>query len=139
MPIDYRDAADRHWDDAEHLFSASRFANADHLYGLSAECTLKAVMLGLGMRLRPDGRPEDPYAVHIDKLWDEFLFFVERKGGDRYAERLRLGANPFSDWNVAQRYHHRSEFTKEKVSVHRDATGVARQALADAQLDGILS
>ena len=31
MPEDFKDAHDRHWRDAEHLFDVSSRANADHL------------------------------------------------------------------------------------------------------------
>jgi len=41
MSIDFLDPHDRHWEDGERLFGVSRWANADHLYGLSAECGLK--------------------------------------------------------------------------------------------------
>ena len=53
FPADFRDAHLRHWQDAELLFEHQRWANADQLYGLSAECGLKAVMRALGM---PVGR-----------------------------------------------------------------------------------
>jgi len=44
MTADFLDAHERHWTDAEILFAQGRFANADHLYGLSAECGLKWLM-----------------------------------------------------------------------------------------------
>ena len=31
---DFFDASQRHWDDAQSLYVAQRWANADHLYGL---------------------------------------------------------------------------------------------------------
>ena len=37
-PADYPNAHLQHWQDAERLFEARRFANADQLYGFSAEC-----------------------------------------------------------------------------------------------------
>jgi len=42
-PEDFLDAHERHWEDAELLFGNRRWANADHLYGLAAECGLKAL------------------------------------------------------------------------------------------------
>lgn len=81
MPVDFRDAAERHWEDAGHLLADARLANSDHLFGLSAECALKSVMLELGMRLKNNGKPEVPYAVHINKLWDEFITFAHNRGG----------------------------------------------------------
>jgi hypothetical protein len=45
-------------------------ANAGQLFGLSAECALKAAMLSLGMTLRPDGTPADrQHCVHLSQLW----------------------------------------------------------------------
>ncbi|MDE0002871.1 MAG: hypothetical protein OXQ29_09265 [Rhodospirillaceae bacterium] len=37
-PADFLDAHRRHWCDAELLFNDSRWANADQMYGFSAEC-----------------------------------------------------------------------------------------------------
>ena len=51
-PTDFVDSHRRHWQDAELLFDQSRWANADQLYGFSAECGLKAVMKALGMSCR---------------------------------------------------------------------------------------
>ncbi len=48
-PADFLDAHHRHRADAELLFEHDRWANADRLYGFSAECSLKAVMTTLGM------------------------------------------------------------------------------------------
>ena len=43
MNEDFLDAHLRHWTDAELLYAAQRWANADHLYGISAECGLKGL------------------------------------------------------------------------------------------------
>ena len=72
FPADFRDAMDRHWQDAELLRRNQRLANADHLYGLSAECELKAIMQRLGMKMRnnmPRLRPDRRY---INALWDRY-------------------------------------------------------------------
>ena len=49
MNTDFLDAHYRHWEDAELLFNAKHWANADHLYGFSAECGLKQLMKKFGM------------------------------------------------------------------------------------------
>ena len=36
--VSFLDAHNRHWKDAELLFCRARLANADQLYGFSAEC-----------------------------------------------------------------------------------------------------
>ena len=55
---DYTDAHRRHWSDAQLLFRHARWANADQLYGFSAECGLRAVMRALGMPVETTGMPE---------------------------------------------------------------------------------
>lgn len=57
LPVDFADAHRRHWGDAELLFRSRRLGNADHLYGLSAECGLKAVAEGLEMPVAPSRLP----------------------------------------------------------------------------------
>ena len=53
FPADFVDAHFRHWGDAELLFTNGRWANADQMYGFSAECGMKAVMVALGMPISP--------------------------------------------------------------------------------------
>jgi hypothetical protein len=140
MLTDYRDAAERHWEDADHLLAGGRLANADHLFGLSAECGLKAVMQGLGMSFRPDGAPaERQHRAHINTLWDEFVAFAQNRGGARYAIGLDAKPNPFDDWDVTQRYCHRSEIAEAIVEKHRQGTQTAMNVFKAAVLDGVIA
>ncbi|MCL5282646.1 MAG: SAM-dependent methyltransferase [Planctomycetes bacterium] len=139
MPPDFRDATERHWEDATCLRDNNRLANADYLFGLSAECALKALMLGLGMVLRPDGAPQDPkHRVHINNLWYEFIGFATGKGGARYAARLSGTSSPFNDWDVAQRYAHRNHVSATVVEQHCVGCDLTRQVLYAALLDGVV-
>lgn len=64
---DFGDAHLRHWEDAEFLLSDRRFGNANHLYGFSAECGLKAIMRALGMKVDQSGSPTlKKHRVQID-------------------------------------------------------------------------
>lgn len=101
MP-DYADAAQRHWDDANFLMEGDRFPNADQLFGLSAECALKAIMLALGMEMK-NNKPKDKKHGHIDGLWDEFIGFTSSRDQTHYADSLDA-SNLFSTWSVHQRY-----------------------------------
>ena len=68
-PADFADAHRRHLEDAELLFDRERWAKADHLYGLSAECGLKAVMRSLGMPVDAVGMPrEREHRQHMPDL-----------------------------------------------------------------------
>ena len=117
---DFADAHLRHWEDAESLFALDRWANADHLYGLSAECGLKAVMQALGMQVDVEGTPiMGKHRMHVDKLWPTYIDFVE---GQREWHYVLRGA-PFADWSINDRYANRNHFTQPNVEPHRDAAG----------------
>ncbi len=95
MPADFKDAANRHFEDASFLFDADKFPNADHLFGVSAECALKAIMKALGMPVRQDGAPQKrEHRVHINNLWDEFIAFANGFGGAKYSAGLNAVSNP---------------------------------------------
>lgn len=117
---DYRDAHDRHWEDAELLFQKGRLANADHLYGLSAECGLKAIwpqIIGTALTARE--------RVHIDQLWDRF---VNEANNRRLMQQIRISQqNPFANWRSSQRYAHQQNFTRAFVEPHRQAASEIRR------------
>ena len=129
MPLDtdFTDAHRRHWEDAELLYGHERWANADQLYGFSAECGLKAVMRILGMAIDEIGRPEAPaHRKHVQELWPEFVSFAEEKSGARYLDMLPYGA-PFEEWSHHDRYANRAHFNEAGTIRHREA---ARKILA---------
>ena len=134
-PADFADAHERHWEDAELLFNRQRWANADHLYGLSAECGLKAVMKGLGMRVDAQGRPKKRQHIkHVDQLWRAYGNFVRRRGKRNYI----LASVPFKNWSINDRYANRRHFANQNVAPHRDATLRVRDLIQRAQQDGVL-
>jgi hypothetical protein len=138
---DFLDAHERHWDDAELLKTNLRHANADHLYGMSAECGLKCLMIqfGMSMSIRPDGTgiPGDQKdRVHSDKIWDRFESY--RSGHHQGARYILTSPNPFMDWDVNQRYASRSDFDETRVESHRQGTEKVRELIAMAQKDGLI-
>lgn len=138
MDPDYRDAAQRHWEDAGLLLAHERLANADHLFGVAAECALKAVMLSLGMSMH-EGKPvEKCHRVHIDLFWEEFLTFIGKRGSEKYMALLSSkSANPFADWDVGQRYAHHDLFDRSMVERHAEAARLTRRCLQESLLDGV--
>lgn len=118
-PPDFADAHSRHWHDAERLFLCERWANADHLYGLSAECGLKAVLEA--KKQIPKGGPvQTQFKKHIDKLWQEFKIFAEGRLAAGYLSMLPID-EPFGDWCIDQRYTNQDQFEKVQVEPHREA------------------
>lgn len=133
MAHDFSDAHDRHWEDAELLRQHQRLANADHLYGLAAECGLKALMAALGLPMDEQGPVEPRYRRHIDELWDVYNAFCSERAGPRYA---LPASNPFDDWSVAQRYAARSSFDRTKLERHQEGALAVRRLIAQAKRDG---
>ena len=118
MNADFLDAHLRHWEDAELLWEAQHWANADHLYGLSAECGLKRLMLAFGMSVDTEGVPTKRDKVHADAIWQRFESYRLRHS--RGAYYLLPADSPFADWHVSQRYARRSDFTEIHVKPHRN-------------------
>lgn len=137
LPVDFADAHQRHWEDAELLFDHERLGNADQLYGFSAECGLKAVMEGLGMKLDSSGRPPRKYARHVHDLWPLFREFASGHGKGRYAREL-AAENPFSDWSHHDRYAREGYAGSEEVSEHRAGAQQVRQMIQMADWDETL-
>jgi hypothetical protein len=124
---DFKDAHERHWEDAELLRERDRWANADHLYGMVAECGLKSLMLAFGMPFdsgydRPQ-RPSD--RKHADGIWMRYESY--RCGHPRGAHYVLPSVNPFADWEVSQRYANRSNFDETRTLPHRNGADVVRQ------------
>ena len=129
-PEEYCHAHRRHWKDAELLFKNCRWANADQLYGLSAECGLKALMPNLGMPVEKK---------HVEKIWSDFARVATSAQGRlnaRYAVLLP-SATPFSGWSVQNRYAYSCHFPKSVVEPHRKAACAVRQMVDLAEQDGI--
>jgi hypothetical protein len=138
MQADFLDAHERHWGDAEFLFQSQRWANADHLYGMATECGLKQLMLAFDMpydsaRDRPE---KDKDRKHADGIWMRFETY--RGGHYRGAGYVLPSFNPFQDWDVSQRYAHRSSFDQARVRSHQAGARQVLELVRKAQREGLL-
>lgn len=137
MNTDFHDAHERHWEDAETLVSVGRFANADHLFGVSAECGLKRLMLVFGMPFANDMPTDRRDAKHIDQIWQRYeAYRANLVAGTKYA--LPMGPSPFDDWSVHQRYAARSNFDAARANGHKSGAAAVRQLISDAMKDGLI-
>lgn len=140
MPVDYRDAAERHWEDARYLESVSRLMTADHLYGISSECALKAIMAGLGMPLKENAAPAlAEHRVHNPDIWNQFVAFVNTRGGIRYSAMLQRFGNPFGGWSIHQRYNHRNDVTADEIADHKMGARESIKVMTHARTDGVVA
>jgi hypothetical protein len=139
MQADYLDAHERHWHDAELLMGQQRWANADHLYGMAAECGLKRLMLAFGMPYDPTKnlpqKRED--REHADGIWARYESY--RCGHHRGAAYGLPSPNPFDNWKVAQRYAHQTCFTQARVQQHQAAAAQVRKLIALAKQEGLIN
>ena len=133
---DFANAHLRHWRDAEFLFRAGRWANADQLYGLSAECGLKAVMVADGLPVDAAGSPRArKYKKHVNTLWDIFRTFVQGRQTGRLLHRLPQ-SNPFAKWSVDNRYANGVHFNERSVDPRRTAARRVRNFYLRLKVNG---
>lgn len=136
VPPNFRMAAQRTYRDAAHLEDGNRIANADHLYGLAAECALKAILVGLGV-IPPSGPPQNsPWRKHIDSVWGQYSTYVS---GHHSSSYLVTSANPFADWVAAHRYEDGALFTPARLRAHSAGALDAGLLLEQAILDGVVA
>jgi len=137
LGTDFKDAHHRHWADAELLFGSGRLANADHLYGLAAECGLKALMSAWGMPYdhQQDQPSRDRDRKHADRIWHRYEHY--RQGPQ--APHYQLSTpSPFADWSIHQRYWPRRCFDPPTVDKHRQGAEEVCRVLRQAQREGWL-
>jgi len=135
MMLDYLDAHERHWEDAELLMGHKRFANADHLYGISAECGLKRLMQQFGMQMAGDKPKLKDDQVHADKIWDRYYTYSSGNNGVKY---MLAAQNPFHNWSISDRYAHHTDYNSTTVADHQKGADEVRKLLKKAKHEGII-
>lgn len=134
MSVDFLDAFNRHAKDAKRLYDGERWANADHLFGLAAECGLKRLMVAFGMTTRGDAPDNQEDKVHANKLWPRYESY---RSGHPDGTGYELPApDPFADWNINQRYDHQSGFTQSRVDAHKAGMDAVANLINKATRDG---
>jgi len=136
FPADFLDAMDRHWRDAELLRRKERLANADHLYGLSAECGLKAIMQRLGMEMRNNMPRLHQDRQHINALWDRYESYRSHRRRNA-SFSLRWRQNPFANWSVHDRYARRDHCAEDRLEEHRSGAKDVKELVAKLARRGL--
>ena len=138
----YTDAAMRLVSDAVVLWSQGTRETAAHLAGLSAECSLKSILVGLGLVVvTNDGQIAPPKVVrtnrlvrvHINPLWGEFQSRLAGHSGAVYVGLLPASVPaPFDGWSVDHRYVGTAELADEDMERWLWAAIVLRDVLQNA-------
>jgi hypothetical protein len=141
--FDYREAAARHARDAKFLREHDRLENAGQLFGMHAECALKALLVAHGLKTTPEGdidRSAKEYRKHIDVLHSLVssmsIFPDGRSAADivPYMENL----SDFASWNIEHRYK-KSEIPLNDMSKWAQASHDLEQMIDHAVMQGIMA
>jgi hypothetical protein len=144
---DFQAAAHRHHGDAAFLLANSRWANADHLAGLAAECALKAIMQLMPFGATPNaqgilvwGPSSKKLKQHVDKLWSELALNLSGYTAPTFIGLLTgPGPGPFANWRVEDRYSDGLTVTQQEANDHLGATRQVLIVLQQAMIDGYVS
>jgi hypothetical protein len=126
--IDLPAAARRHLSAADDLENENRnISVAGYLYGIAAECALKAMMLDAGMC--PDSKQrtvDDPFFAHFPELR---TLLRDNLKGRRGTPLVRYVQNDsfMNNWSTRMRYAHGREIKKSWVKAWAEQ---ARQAVS---------
>lgn len=119
-------AAHRHWNAAEALPATNRGV-AGYLYGLAAECAVKAIMLQEGLTASEKGTNGDPFYTHFPKLQEALLDTIEGRGLGRLTRFTQQSY--MREWNTKMRYSDGAEITPDRVARWRSDAEVAHAEL----------
>jgi hypothetical protein len=109
-----------------------RWANASHLFGLSAECSLKALI-----RMHAPNKKFSGKNGHLPELWTETMHlapFMQENG--KLHNALTQVKNQFSSWQVAQRYAAETSFAPAIVDQEKGGAELIRSLLKE-RLQGL--
>lgn len=135
LRVDFFAAYKRHRRDAEILFKEKRWANADHLYGLAAECGLKYLMKVMGMACNEnDGDIREPKCrKHINKISSVYNAYCEGR-----TALLWGGAALFENWDISDRYAAEEHFQQEYVEEHKQGVENIFDLFRKAEMEGLM-
>ena len=129
----YASAARRMHDHARQLSSEPRMGTADHLYGMAAECALKAILHAYNVIPAAPRKPAKPFSVHIDRLWQEYAAWAAGHGAYTVPR-----SSPFGRWRVEDRYRHDDDFDAARLHAHREGASMVAKLLGQAIVDGVV-
>lgn len=105
--VDMPAAARRHLEAANTLFAGSRKDVAGYLFGLAAECAVKAMMHDAGVKSvsATENRREDPYFAHFPELRTMLRDGLKGRIGSPLATFVNSDAF-MNTWSTKMRYSH---------------------------------
>lgn len=137
--VDFLDAHERHWKDAETLRGLERYENADHLYGFAFECGLKAHMGKFDMEISGGLPNQTSDRVHADRIAARFETY--RQGKFPNTSKYQLSdqeKQSFHSWRASQRYCKSGFLSEAGLQKHQQGARGVRMIIKQARIDGLL-
>jgi len=118
---DLPNAARRHLSAANILYSEkTRIDVAGYLYGIAAECAIKAMMLEAGIRpLDLENRKADPFFAHFPTLRTMLKDSLHGRNSATLRRKIE-NDNFFSQWDIEMRYCKGSDINNRWVESWKD-------------------
>ena len=130
---DFLDASKRHYDDAVLLQANACLPNAAQLFGLSAECGVKA----LSEKIQNQPLPSN-YYKHANVLVNLLPKLFHGRLGATYLARIGLFKS-FSSWDIEDRYRSVAQIPLAKhMADWVAASKEVQDMLTQAYIDGVL-
>jgi len=119
---DYRDSGKRMYQDAHSLYDSARYGTATHLFGLAAECAIKA-----SIKAQSAGSTNIPFK-HIPELIEDAKRLMS---GRRRSRLLGLISHPdyMNGWKIGNRYWSDQLFSADVCKQYRDDAKRTLQAM----------
>jgi hypothetical protein len=148
IQVDYFESARRHFQDAGVLLGGSRQANAGQLFGIAAECGIKAILVAsqvpvdeVGSLARLPGVKGKGFKEHWPQLGraltDLAMAIPDGRTATTYLSLIPNLAH-FSDWLVEHRYWRDGALPLTSVARWQTAAIEVMDALDQAKEDGRL-
>ncbi|WP_171938963.1 hypothetical protein [Herbaspirillum rubrisubalbicans] len=141
MQVKYPQAALRHMKDAAILEERSRPHNAGQLYGIAAECGLKALLVAKGSPTTPTGdlkeREDRKHLPDLKALMSTITVFSDGRQASQYLAMMP-DLNNFDDWKIDHRYWIDAQVPVASLGAWKIAANQVAAMVEQANIDGIL-
>lgn len=148
IPVSYFESARRHFHDAGVLLGGNRSANAGQLFGIAAECGIKAILVASNVPIDTEGSIDRMPGVrgkgfrdhwpHLGQaLTDLAAAIPDGRTATTYLSLIPNLAH-FSDWLIEHRYWREAALPLAAVGRWQAAAAEVMAALDQAKEDGRL-
>lgn len=146
--VNYFESARRHFQDAGTLLGGNRQGNAGQLFGIAAECGIKAILVASNVPVDTEGSigrlpgiKGKGFKEHLPDLGrtltDLMGSIPDSRTATRYLSALS-NLSHFSDWRIEHRYWCDAALPIASVTRWQSAAGEVMTVLDQAKEDGVL-